>query len=168
MGKLRMRIAALAICLLAATRAGAQDAAIPLAIAEFDYSDTSGEMGDQRAAHAERLTAFADLLRKQLAASGRYRIVELACADPPCSAARTDPEELIDAARNAGAQMLLYGGVHKMSTLIQMGKAQAIDLEADKLVFDQTLSFRGDDDEAWRRAAQFLSEQLLAGRTAQP
>jgi hypothetical protein len=51
-----------------------------------------------------------------------------------------------------------------MSTLIQFGKAQAVDLEADKLVFDQTVSFRGDDDEAWRRAALFLAEQILAAK----
>ncbi|HNB26145.1 MAG TPA: hypothetical protein PLR41_04245 [Alphaproteobacteria bacterium] len=37
----------------------------------------------------------------------------------------TDPAELIAAARNAGAQVLVYGGIHKMSTPIQMGKAQA-------------------------------------------
>lgn len=135
---------------------------IPLAIADFDYTDTSGEAADQREAHAARLAEFTALLREELAASGKYRIVTLACAKPPCSAARSDPAELIEAARAAGAQVLLYGGIHKMSTLVQFGKAQAIDLEADKLVFDQAISFRGDNAEAWRRAGMFLAEQLLA------
>jgi len=143
--------------------AWAQDGGqIPLAIADFDYTDTSGEAADQRAAHAGRLADFAALLREELAASGKYRIVTLACAKPPCSAARTDAAELIEAARAAGARLLLYGGIHKMSTLVQFGRAQAVDLKADKLVFDQAISFRGDDDEAWRRAGMFLAEQLVS------
>lgn len=150
-----------------AAPAQAEEAAIPLAIADFDYTDTSGEAADQRAAHAARLATFTALLAEELAASGKYRVVTLACAEPPCSAARSDPAELIEAARAAGAQVLLYGGIHKMSTLIQMGKAQAVDLKADKLVFDQTLSFRGDDDEAWRRAGMFLVEQLVSAKPLQ-
>lgn len=139
---------------------------IPLAIAEFDYTDTSGEAQDQREIHAARLADFIALLREELAASGKYRIVTLACAKPPCSAARTDAAELLGAARASGAQLLLYGGIHKMSTLVQFGRAQAVDLAADKLVFDRALSFRGDDDEAWHRAGMFLAEQLVSARSA--
>jgi hypothetical protein len=155
-------------CLCVAAAPAFGDAPVPLAIAGFDYTDTSGETADQKQAHAARLAAFTELVGAELAKSGRYRIVELSCAAPPCTATRTAPDELIAAARDAGAQMLLYGGIHKMSTLIQLGKAQAVDLKADKLVFDQNVSFRGDDDEAWRRAALFLAEQILAADKARP
>ncbi|HWA50046.1 MAG TPA: DUF2380 domain-containing protein [Dongiaceae bacterium] len=141
---------------------------LTLAIADFDYTDTSGETQDQKAAHAARLAEFTRLVGAELEKSGTYRIVALSCAAPPCTATRTAPDELIDTARDAGARLLLYGGVHKMSTLIQFGKAQAVGLEVDKLVFDQTVSFRGDDDEAWRRAALFLAEQILAADPAKP
>lgn len=161
-----MQVLALAATMLMAAPmalAPAQDGTpVPVAIAEFDYTDTSGEAQDQREIHAARLADFAALLREELAASGKYRIVALSCAKPPCSAARTDAAELIEAARAAGAQLLLYGGIHKMSTLVQFGRAQAVDLVADKLVFDQAISFRGDDAEAWRRAGMFVAEQLLA------
>jgi len=133
---------------------------IPLAIAAFDYSDTSGEVQDQTAAHAARLEGFTDLLRDQLSATGKYRIVPLSCAKPRCSAGTLDAQSLTDAARDAGARLLLYGGVHKMSTLIQFGKAQVADLDSDKLVYDRTISFRGDNEEAWRRAGEFLAADL--------
>jgi hypothetical protein len=134
---------------------------IPLAIAAFDYSDTSGEVQDQTAAHAARLEHFTDLLRDQLSATGKYRIVPLSCAKPRCSAGTLDAQSLTDAARDAGARLLLYGGIHKMSTLIQFGKAQVADLDSDTVVYDRTISFRGDDDTAWKRAGEFLAEDLV-------
>jgi hypothetical protein len=35
-------------------------------------------------------------------------------------------------------------------------------LETDKVVFDRTITFRGDNDEAWHRAGAFLADELLA------
>jgi hypothetical protein len=64
------------------------------------------------------------------------------------------------AARKAGAKLLLYGGIHKQSTLIQWAKVEVIDLERDRLVYDRLFSFRGDDANAWRRAEQFLAKDL--------
>lgn len=141
---------------------------IAVAVAEFDYIDTSGEARDQKEAHAALLADFSDRLRDELANSGKYRIVNLHCRQLPCSAAATDPAELIAAARTAGARLLVYGGIHKMSTLVQFGKAQAVDLQADRLIFDQTVSFRGDNDDAWRRAGKFLAEQFLASNPPKP
>ena len=135
---------------------------VKLAIADFDYHDTSGETQDQTAAHAERLKNFVGLVGEELTASGKYQIVALACPKPPCSAGRMDAQSLTDAARQSGARLLLYGGIHKMSTLIQFGKAQIADLETDQLVYDRTISFRGDDDNAWKRASEFLAEDLVS------
>jgi hypothetical protein len=139
---------------------------VPLAVADFDYVDTSGETRDQSAEHAARLEQFAGSVRDELARSGTFRIVSLACPQPTCSAATMEPEALIAAARDAGARLLLFGGIHKMSTLIQQGKAQVLDLERDKVVFDRMLSFRGDTDQAWQHASQFLVEQLMAADLA--
>jgi hypothetical protein len=135
---------------------------IPIAVADFDYTDTSGEAGNQRAEHAARLEAFARMIRIDLADSGKYRVVALACAPPPCSAGRTQPAILLEDARRAGARLLLYGGIQKMSTLIQFAKSQVVDVDADKLVFDRLITFRGDSDEAWRRAEQFLVGELVS------
>jgi Tol biopolymer transport system component len=135
---------------------------IPIAVADFDYADTSGEARDQRAEHAARLAAFADMIRADLERSGKYRVVPLACDRSPCTAGDSDPQELLAEARAAGAQLLLFGGIQKMSTLIQHGKTVVVDLEADRLVFERLLSFRGDTDEAWRHAGQFFIRDFLA------
>lgn len=138
-----------------------------LAVADFDYTDTSGETQDQQAAHAARLARFAELVRAELAEGDAYRIVPLSCPKSPCSARSTDPATLIEAAQQSGARLLLYGGIQKMSTLIQFGKAQVVDLRTDQLVFDRTISFRGDDDKAWQRAAEFLADELKKAELAQ-
>jgi hypothetical protein len=140
---------------------------IKLAIADFDYLDTSGETQDQAAAHAERLKNFTRLLGDELSATGKYQVVALTCLKPPCSAGALDAQSLTDAARQSGARLLLYGGIHKMSTLVQFGKAQVADLESDQVIYDRTITFRGDDDNAWKRAGEFLAEDLAARDLAQ-
>jgi hypothetical protein len=147
-------------CALALTAEAADP--IKLAIADFDYMDTSGETQDQAAAHAERLRNFTQLIDDQLSASGKYQVVALTCPKRPCSAGAMDAQSLTDAARQSGARLLLYGGIHKMSTLVQFGKAQIADLETDQVVYDRTISFRGDDDNAWKRASEFLAEDLVS------
>lgn len=139
---------------------------VAIGIAEIDYRDTSGEPQDQQAVHAERAERFAEALRRDLAASGRYKIVTLDCGKDPCSVENQIPEDLIAAAKQAGARLLVYGGVHKMSTLVQNMKAQAIDVEADRLVFERLITFRGDDDAAWERAQRFLAKELLEEKLA--
>ena len=106
---------------------------IPVAIIDFDYSDTSGEPRDQTAEHAARLASFVKALRDDLAATRRFTLVELACASAPCTASNTPAPTVIEAAKAAGARLLVYGGIEKMSTLIQWGKLQIVDLEADRL-----------------------------------
>jgi hypothetical protein len=135
---------------------------IKLAIADFDYKDTSGETQDQVAAHAERLKNFTQLIDHELSASGKYQVVALTCPKQPCSAGAMDAQSLTDAARQSGARLLLYGGIHKMSTLVQFGKAQIADLESDQVIYDRTITFRGDDDNAWKRASEFLAEDLVS------
>jgi hypothetical protein len=155
-------LAALALCGgLGAGPARAEDA-VPLAVADFDYADSSGEPTNQAEAHAARLQRFEQDIRDAVSASGKYRVVALECPQPPCSAGAMDAASLTDAAKMSGARLLLYGGIHKMSTLIQFGKAQVVDLETGKLVFDRTISFRGDNDEAWDRASGFLTGELLS------
>ena len=151
--------AALAAALAGPAQADAQ-VEIPAAVAGFDNYDTAGESPATTAAHAERVQRFAGLVQEHLAAGGRYRIVALACGQPPCTAGTMAPEDLVGAARQAGARLLIYGGVHKMSTLVQMGKVQAVDLDSERLLLDRSFSFRGDTDGAFRRAAAFIARYL--------
>lgn len=134
---------------------------ILIAVAEFDYRDSSGEPEDQRAKHAAQLESFANSIRAGLESSGRYRVVPLACEPSPCRAGDLDAEALIAAARKAGAQQLLFGGIHKMSTLVQFAKVQVLDLKLDRLIFERLLTFRGDNDAAWDHAQRFVVRDIV-------
>ena len=63
-------------------------------------------------------------------------------------------------AHSSGATLLLYGGIHKESTLIQWMKVEAVEVENGKQLFNRLITFRGDTDEAWTRSEQFLIKQL--------
>jgi hypothetical protein len=74
----------------------------------------------------------------------------------------SDPAELVAAARRAGARLLLFGGVHKQSTLVQWARAQVLDVQTEKLLYERWMSFRGDDPTAWNRLEKFMMKELLA------
>ena len=156
--------AVLLACTLAASAvwgpaAAAQTAGPPtVAVAEFDYVDTSGEPTDQTAAHRARVADFAAQVRQQLAAQG-YEVRPLSCADA-CTVATASPDGLAAAARKAGARLVVAGGIHKMSTLVQFGEVRLLDLDSNTLLLRRTFSFRGDNDTAFRRAAAFVGETL--------
>jgi hypothetical protein len=52
---------------------------VTVAVADFDYSDTSGEIEDQVEAHRARVVAFGQLLRDSLQSEGKYSVVRLDC-----------------------------------------------------------------------------------------
>jgi hypothetical protein len=133
---------------------------VPVAITEFDYVDTSGEVQDQTAKHKALIAAFTDALRTDLGQSTKFRVVSLLCDGQPCSVRGTDPSDLLPRARSAGAKLLLFGGIHKESTLVQWAKVDVVDVERHSVVYDRLLTFRGDDAYAWRRAEEFLAQDL--------
>ena len=135
-------------------------ARVAIAVIDFDYQDTAGEPRDQIEAHRTRLNNFMTRMRSDLAASEKYRVVSINCPAPPCTAGQMVPAELIAAAKRAGARLILYGGIHKMSTLVQLAKVQVVDIEADRLIDNRSLTFRGDTDEAWQKAEAFIVEEL--------
>jgi hypothetical protein len=138
----------------------AQDKPPVLAVAGIEYIDTSGEVIDQSADHLRRLRAFEAALRTDLAAGGKLRSADLDCPPNACSVGDLDAGQLLGKAQAAGADFLLIGSVHKMSTLVQWAKFDIIDVKARKVVFDRLVTFRGDNDEAWRRAEAFIIRQI--------
>lgn len=131
-----------------------------IAVLDFDYSDTSGEPKNQKTEHERRLKDFNLSLRRDLEQSGVYKVVALDCGSEPCTVKGLTPEELFDAARKAGARLVLFGGIHKMSTLVQWARVQVIDIEKNVVLDDRHLSFRGDNDDAWKRAEAFIVKQM--------
>jgi hypothetical protein len=159
----RLSLAAYATVLLwnPAWAADAQISGRVIAVARFEYLDTSGEVRDQRNEHESRLKAFLAALREDLAATGKYGVVSLSCEGTSCSAS-DDPSQLLEQGRRSGADVVIFGGIHKLSSLIQWMKVTALDVETKTVVFERLLSFRGDSDEAWRRSEKFLAQDLAS------
>lgn len=116
--------------------------------------DTSNEARDQSAEHARRLGLMAEVLAKELPAQpiGAERIA--------ASCAGEDPECLLGMLRDEGADRGLFIVVQKTSTLILQVFASVVDSRDQSLIAYREMNFRGDNDEAWRRAAVFLARDL--------
>jgi hypothetical protein len=139
----------------------AQNVPPALAVAEIQYVDTSGEVIDQSADHLRRLRAFEAAMRTDLAASGKIRSAVLDCPPNACSVGDINADQLLGKAQAAGAAYLLIGAVHKLSTLVQQAQFDIIDVRSRKVIFDRYVTFRGDNDMAWRRAESFVASQIL-------
>ena len=135
-------------------------APLTITVADFHYKDASGEVRDQSAEHKARVAHFAELVRENLSAKGDYRVLPFDCPQHPCTPIRMGPDDFIAAARRTGAQFVVYGGILKVSTLIQNGLVEVVDLQNEKMILNRPVSFRGDNDEAYRRAAAFVGETV--------
>jgi hypothetical protein len=156
-----LRCALLLITVLLLPSAAAAQAAEPITVgvAEVGFLDNSGAPEKkQKKATVERAKKFAAALRKDLGADGKFKVVDIDCGKDPCSIANQPPEDLIAAAKKAGIRVLVYGGVHEPMPSLQ---AQAVDIEAAKLVFDQAISLPRDDAKSWQRAERDLADALL-------
>jgi hypothetical protein len=144
--------------------------ALAVSVDDFNYIDTSNEPTDQTAVHQERLRAFMTALRDDVTADRRFELVPSSCA-LNCPTEGPALGDRLRAASQAGAQILIIGIVHKRSTLVQVAWTVAIDTTSQRVVFRKFFTFRGDNDEAWRRAERFVSEEvrdrLLESRSQQ-
>jgi hypothetical protein len=131
-----------------------------ITVADFDYVDTSGEVRDQSAEHKARVAHFAELVGENLFAKGDHRVLPFDCPQHPCTPIRMGSDDFIAAARRTGARFVVYGGIHKVSTLVQGGLVEVVDFQDEKLILKRTVSFRGDNDEAYRRAAAFVADTV--------
>jgi Protein of unknown function (DUF2380) len=154
-------VTAAALCGSRAQQGRAQSETPVLAIAEIQYTDTSGEVIDQTADHFRRLREFEAALRTDLAASGKARNVALDCPPNACSIGDINAGQLLDKAQAAGATHLLISSFHKMSTLVQWAKFDIVDVKTRKVVFNRLVTFRGDNDAAWRHAESFVVGEIL-------
>jgi hypothetical protein len=132
-----------------------------LAVAEIQYVDTSGEVVDQSADHFRRLREFEASLRTDLEASGKVRNADLDCSPNACSVGNIDADQLLGKAQAVGAGYLLISSFHKMSTLVQWAKFDLVEVKTRNVVFNRLVTFRGDNDKAWRHAESFVVREIL-------
>ena len=100
-------------------------------------------------------------MRTDLAASGKVRNATLDCPPNACSVGDIEPKQLLDKAQAAGAGYLLISSFHKVSTLVQWAKFDIVDVKTRNVVFNRLVTFRGDNDKAWRHAESFIVREIL-------
>ncbi|WP_020179266.1 DUF2380 domain-containing protein [Methylopila sp. M107] len=160
----RLRAAVATAAFVAAVAAQAAEPP-PRAIAVFPIKllDTSAEPADQRSAHDQRLVAMAANLARDLGAPDAFGASVVIRASEVSAACPTEtPDCLAALAKQKGARYALFAVVHKSSTLIMQLFARVISLDDGRAALTRDLNFRGDTDESWRRAEDFLAAQIKA------
>jgi len=128
--------------------------ALDVAVEDFGYLDTAGEPADQSAIHQTRLSAFMRALKSDVGADRRYRLVA-----PDEGLASTDRDRSAGA---DGARIRIVGIIKKTSTLIQWARVAVVDAATKRVLLEKFYTFRGDTDEAWTRAEEFIARDVLA------
>ena len=163
-------LVALALALWAATPGTAAEEPLSLAVFDFELIDTSleGEVGGPRDDEQKRLILISDLLRKMLADSGRYEIVDTAPA-----AAKIEDAGYIhgcngcDAkiAGELGAERALTGTVQKVSNLILNINLYERDVASGELLRAMSVDIRSNTDKSWSRGVSYLvRNRILKGK----
>jgi Protein of unknown function (DUF2380) len=144
-----------------------------IAVFDFELLDTSlqGEVDGVRADEQARLLRASDQLRKGLADSGRYTIVDIA----PVNAAAHDRNLQscggcdVQLAQQIGADLVITGVVQKVSNLILNMNIYMRNARTGHLITNMSADFRGNTDESWSRTASYLlRNRLLAPDFGRP
>ncbi len=133
---------------------------------DFELADSSleGEKNGPQAAEQARLLRISEQVRKGMAESGKFAIVDIR---PVVTAAHNSNLQAcggcdVDLAKQLDADLAVTGVVHKISTLILSMIIYVRDARTGQLVTAASADFRGDTDESWSRTASFLLRNRVA------
>jgi hypothetical protein len=154
--------------LIVLTHAGSAFAAQRAAVFDFELIDTSleGAVHGPRADEQERLARTSDQLRRRLAESERFMVIDIAPVAAEARASNLQACGGCDArlARKVGAELAITGTVQKVSNLILNMNIYVRDAETGRPLQEMSADFRGNTDESWSRALDWLlRNRLLAG-----
>ncbi len=146
--------------------ASAAPAPLSVAVLEFELIDTSLEGASRGVDQAEtvRLARISNLMRQLLAASGKYKVVDLAPA-----AAKIADAGLIHGcngcdlaiASTLGAERVITGTVQKISTLILTLSIFEREVATGRNVQVAIAQIRGNTDQSWTRGVEWLVQNRL-------
>ena len=136
-------------------------------VAAFDFEliDTSleGETSGPRADEQARLIRLSDQLRRRLAESGRFTLLDIT---PVASEARANNLQACGGcdtslARRVGAELAITGTVQKVSNLILNVNIYVRDVSSGATVAAMSADMRGNTDESWSRTLDWLVRNRL-------
>ncbi|HYG90650.1 MAG TPA: DUF3280 domain-containing protein [Azospirillum sp.] len=160
-------IAVLLAAILATPAHVAADAPAKVLVFDLEIVDTSGE--GTHPDHAGRLERMTAVLRDGLGRSGRYDVTAVrdsaVAAELPASVVRTCNGCELDLGRKAGADIVVTGFIHKISTLVLSLKIIMRDVGSGETVAIGIADIRGDNERAWRHGVEWLLRHRLATGT---
>jgi hypothetical protein len=144
-----------------------------LAVFDFELVDTSlqGEVNGPRADEHDRLMRVGDQLRKELAESGRFRLLDISTVNAAAHGSNLQACGGCDVkyAQQLGADLAMTGVVQKVSNLILNINIYLRDVHTGALVTSISVDLRGNTDESWSRATSYLlRNRLLAPNYGRP
>ena len=142
-----------------------------VAIFNFELLDTSleGQMNGAKLEEFTRVDHLAPRLREALAASGRYSIAPTDAVDARAHAQNLQACGGCDRelAREAGADLSITGQVQKVSNLILNMNIYTRDVASGKIIAVASADMRGNTEESWARALDWLIRNRLLAEPAQ-
>jgi hypothetical protein len=144
-----------------------------LAVFDFELLDTSleGEMRGPQADEHDRLIRISDLVRRQLTESGKFQLVDIAPVKAAAEGSNLQSCGGCDVqyAQRIGADLVITGVMRKISTLILNLTIFVRDVHTGQLITGMNADFRGNTDESWTRATNYLvRNRLLAPNYGKP
>jgi hypothetical protein len=168
---MRARLASILLMLVLSAPARAD---LPgIAVFDFELVDTSleGEVNGPRTDERDRLTRVGDQLRKELAESGKFRLLDIAPVNAAAHGSNLQACGGCDVkySRQLGADLEITGVVQKVSNLILNINIYLRDVHSGRLITAMSADMRGNTDESWLRALAYLvRNRLLAPNYGAP
>ena len=150
------------VLLLLMAFAAPAHAAAKVVVFDLEILDTSGEPTNPD--HAGRLDRMTGVLRDGLKASGRYDVIGVrdtaVAAEVPTSLRSCNGCER-DLGRKAGADIVVTGFIHKISTLILNVQIIMRDIDSGDTIASGLVDIRGDNERSWRHGIDWLLRHRL-------
>jgi len=136
-----------------------------VAVFDFELVDTSlqGEVDGPRGDEQDRLMRAGDQLRKGLADSGRFQLLDIAPVNAAAHGSNLQACGGCDVqyAQKLGADLAITGVVQKVSNLILNMNIYLRDAHSGGIVSVMSVDLRGNTDESWTRAMSYLMRNRL-------
>jgi hypothetical protein len=168
---MRARLASILLMLVLSAPARAD---LPgIAVFDFELVDTSleGEVNGPRTDERDRLMRVGDQLRKELAESGKFRLLDIAPVNAAAHGSNLQACGGCDVkySQQLGADLEITGVVQKVSNLILNINIYLRDVHSGRLITAMSADMRGNTDESWLRALAYLvRNRLLAPNYGAP
>jgi hypothetical protein len=168
-----MKMPFIALVLTLASAAPAYADPPKVAVFDFELVDTSlqGEMYGPRSDEHDRLLHAGEQLRNDLSASGRFQVIDIAPVNVAAHGSNLQACGGCDVrfGERLGADLVITGVVQKVSNLILNINIYVRDVHTGQLVAAASTDMRGNTDESWSRAMNYLvRNRLLAPNYGAP